>query len=680
MKKILLFVAVLFAVLAGNAQVYLFQESFEASGIPEGWVTLDDDGDGYNWYVLYGQGEHPEDMAHTGIGHATSASYYGEEALTPDNWLITKEIEIPADANQPTLSWWAKGQDPSWAAEHYAVYISTTGQTVADFTTQVYDGDATGEYVMHTVNLSDYAGQTIYVAFRHYDITDMFRLNIDDIAVYTAPDEASLTVDPTSIDFGSVLVGETATKTATVMAFNLTEGIVINAEEPFTVSNDGITYGAACSISDAGGIFYVQFTPTSTDAVEGTVTLTSGELTATIALAGSGYSCLIDNFPYTTSFSEDDVTLSCWSILDANGDGTSSNGKLFLGENAILYVYSTTNAADDWLYSPEIKGTNLSASIDYKVEMSSYPETFGVYVITEDDVAHEVVAPMTVDNTTYETLPIDLSAYDNQTIRVGFHVTSEADKYYLYLTNFTVNGDAATTTNTYEITATANPAEGGTIEGANTYEEGATATLIATANTGYTFTNWTKDGDTVSTEATYTFTVTEDAAFVANFTADGDTTPVNTYTITATANPAEGGTIEGADTYEEGATATLIATANTGYTFTCWTKDGDTVSTEATYTFTVTEDAAFVANFEITDGIYEVSASNTNVNIYNYDNQIVVKNAEGLSVAIYDINGRLIVNESKVSQSECRYTVSTSGIYLVRVGESVVKKVAILNR
>ena len=41
--------------------------------------------------------------------------------------------------------------------------------------------------------------------------------------------------------------------------------------------------------------------------------------------------------------------------------------------------------------------------------------------------------------------------------------------------------------------------------------------MTATPNEGYTFNNWTKDGVEVSTNAIYSFTVTEDAAFVANF-------------------------------------------------------------------------------------------------------------------------------------------------------------------
>ena len=68
------------------------------------------------------------------------------------------------------------------------------------------------------------------------------------------------------------------------------------------------------------------------------------------------------------------------------------------------------------------------------------------------------------------------------------------------------------------ITATTNPAEGGTIIGAGTFDEGNTCTLVATPNEGYDFENWTNEGNIVSNNTTYSFTVTEDASYVANFT------------------------------------------------------------------------------------------------------------------------------------------------------------------
>ena len=144
----------------------------------------------------------------------------------------------------------------------------------------------------------------------------------------------------------------------------------------------------------------------------------------------------------------------------------------------------------------------------------------------------------------------------------------------------------------YTITATANPAEGGTIMGAGDFVSGRTCTLVATANRGYVFTNWTKDGVEVSTNASYSFTVSEDAAYVANFTA------LAAYQITATVTPAGAGTVTGADTYYDGESCILVATPiSSSYAFINWTQNGIEVSTDATYTFTVSEDAAYVANF-----------------------------------------------------------------------------------
>ena len=73
----------------------------------------------------------------------------------------------------------------------------------------------------------------------------------------------------------------------------------------------------------------------------------------------------------------------------------------------------------------------------------------------------------------------------------------------------------------FVINATANPVEGGVVSGGGTYSEGIECTLTATANQGYTFTNWTENGEVVSANATFTFTVTGDRSLVANFAVSG---------------------------------------------------------------------------------------------------------------------------------------------------------------
>ena len=146
------------------------------------------------------------------------------------------------------------------------------------------------------------------------------------------------------------------------------------------------------------------------------------------------------------------------------------------------------------------------------------------------------------------------------------------------------------TLNSYEITATANPAAGGTITGDGTYNHGETVTLTAAAATGYTFVNWTKNGTVVSTSATFSFEVTGPASFVANFS-------LNSYVITATANPSAFGTVSGGGTYNHFESCTLTATPANNYVFINWTRNGVEVSNSPTYTFTVTEAGDYVANF-----------------------------------------------------------------------------------
>jgi hypothetical protein len=299
-------------------------------------------------------------------------------------------------------------------------------------------------------------------------------------------------------------------------------------------------------------------------------------------------------------------------------------------------------------------------------------------------------------------------------------------------------------------------AENGTVEGAGEYEEGAEATLTATANEGYEFVNWTVDGTEVSTKNPYTFTVTADVEVVANFKetvvqttkeelyactpgtlADGKVThdlpccvivqeqgesttalksvspwevpsksimtitpkegvtilqyvintknttlgtylgkseltnatktatnnglvtftvtngtePVVmkfvsvtnkfheitfTYTVAGATEPvkytvtvsAENGTVEGAGEYEEGAEATLTATANEGYKFVKWTVDGTEVSTANPYKFTVTADVEIVAHFindGTTTGIDNTTVSEQPVKIVRNGQVLILK-------------------------------------------------------
>ena len=147
----------------------------------------------------------------------------------------------------------------------------------------------------------------------------------------------------------------------------------------------------------------------------------------------------------------------------------------------------------------------------------------------------------------------------------------------------------------YTIAVSASPSSGGTVSGGGTYQQGQSCTVTATANTGYTFLKWTENGTQVSTNADYTFTVSGNRTLVAQFQAQ-------IYTVSVSANPSNGGTVSGGGSYNYGQSCTVTASANSGYEFTNWTEGGSVVSSNASYSFTVSGNRTLVANFNHDDG------------------------------------------------------------------------------
>ncbi|MBP5572919.1 MAG: choice-of-anchor J domain-containing protein [Bacteroidales bacterium] len=194
-----------------------WSEGFE-NGIPSTWAIIDADGDGYNWMqssvMMSGYSITP----HSGEDMVSSASYYNSSVLYPDNYLVSPQFTLGG-----TISFWACAQDASYAAEKFGLAVSTGSQTnPADFTTlhswtMTAKGGvpttgitrsevrATGNYYQYTVDLSAYAGQTGYIAIRHYDCHDQFYLNVDDVE-YTASSKGNRS---TTYDFETGLSGWT---------------------------------------------------------------------------------------------------------------------------------------------------------------------------------------------------------------------------------------------------------------------------------------------------------------------------------------------------------------------------------------------------------------------------------------------------------------------------------------
>ena len=178
--------------------------SFSFDNDLEGWTNIDGDGDGHMWYHSNEASNHGT-MAvtsHSGAGHVMGESYCNASyaALTPNDFFVTpQQYNIGASS---MLSFWACAQDVNYAAEHFGVAISTSGNTSAsDFTTiaewtltakegfkgpRATDGSREGAWYEYTCDLSEYAGQAAWIAIRHFNCSDQFLMCLDDISMSNA--------------------------------------------------------------------------------------------------------------------------------------------------------------------------------------------------------------------------------------------------------------------------------------------------------------------------------------------------------------------------------------------------------------------------------------------------------------------------------------------------------------
>ena len=145
---------------------------------------------------------------------------------------------------------------------------------------------------------------------------------------------------------------------------------------------------------------------------------------------------------------------------------------------------------------------------------------------------------------------------------------------------------------TQTVAVLASPAGAGSVSGGGSFVAGSSVTVTATANSGYTFANWTENGTVQSGSSSYGFTIAANRNLVANFTAN----PV-TNTVATAASPAGAGSVSGGGSFVAGSSVTVTAAANSGYTFANWTENGAVQSGSSSYSFTLAANRNLVANF-----------------------------------------------------------------------------------
>lgn len=206
----------------------------------------------------------------------------------------------------------------------------------------------------------------------------------------------------------------------------------------------------------------------------------------------------------------------------------------------------------------------------------------------------------------------------------------------------------------------------GSAVGGGRFEAGQTATLRATPDEEASFVAWKANnasGEVISTANPYSFTVEQNMTICAVF--QGGPTPH--YNINLSADPANGGTVSGGGSKEEGSSCTVVATPAEGMVFDGWFENGSLVSNNASFTFTVDRARTLVAQFgeQPESDLSDVTLAG---NAWNADRGIPSNTATIGFTASAALNGKKCALASTQSAPAIGATVSVSSTADVTTG------------
>lgn len=136
--------------------------------------------------------------------------------------------------------------------------------------------------------------------------------------------------------------------------------------------------------------------------------------------------------------------------------------------------------------------------------------------------------------------------------------------------------------NNYNVIVLSNDTTKGYVSGSGRFAHMTQDTIVATANYGYSFSNWS-DGDTTNPRI---ITITQDTSFTAFYS-------LNYYNVAVSYSDTTQGSVSGNGKFAYMTQDTIVATANYGYSFSNW-NDGDTTNPRV---IIVTQDTNLIAYF-----------------------------------------------------------------------------------
>ena len=684
-----------------------YAETFDATSASRNcWSTLDADHDGYNWST---RSLDEDTYVYTEANMMISESYNEDGALTPDNWLISPKIQTVA-ADTIKLGWTVYSfGNASYAAEHYAAYVSTTTADTNAFTSlgewTLSANDNAGTRV--NIDLSAYAGQEIYIAFRHFNCTDMYYMGIDSVTVTAINGSTPQPqVEEATIAASAVTYWVGTGNNQVVMAVNWADTALAWG---VNFSTDSITSQAALDIIAAND---PRFSWDTGSYGLGNITFTENgtTLTGDANHFWESKRNTISDMGLYQNLGNGDFQKWANSAAGVVVDSMEYSGVWYYMYNYPMTIYPVTAPQP----GPQPADSIVVTFATNDATLGTTTPAPGTYTYHAGDTIR-FSANATTGNSFVEWV-IDFGDGTTDTLGADYYAASFlASTMIGYgITNMTLTAyfqAGVTAPDSISVTYTVNDAVMGTITPNGTIRQavGSTISATATANDGYRIHGWRLTimaGGQVANDTTFV-TATTSASFgtipqyFVSYGASVIVTAIfepgapDSVAVTYTVNDATMGSItpNGTVMTAVGDSIAATATANAGYELYGWrftvyvngavASDTTIAIVETSVNFGAVPQFYADANATITItamfqqqvGIEDADISN--VNVYSANSTIYVRGAEGQSVYVFDVNGRMLNHEAKASES-CSFRMENTGVYLVKVGNAAAQRVIVV--
>ena len=657
---------------ATSTTVQILTEGFESGSLPSGWTQ---EGDDEMWEI--GAGDNTSSDVYSGSYNAKTLESEGNGTIS---YLITPVLDLSSYINAKLTCWYMNN---IWISDidEFGVYYRTS--STSDWV-ELFNTTEDHDSWTQTDELALPSRSYVQIGFKYVDNYG-YGIGLDEIIIEANTTEFNwntVSSDVTSPYTISNLDPESNYSVRVIdncgNQSNEVEFITLPCLVPTDIAANNITTNSAtltwAGVSDSYNIRYgkgiVEDFETGslpdgwsqegdgtwsvgvgndTDD-DGTVTAAHNGSYNVKATHGNSGNMTYLIMPAMDLSQASSATISLWYTNETWPNDTDGFGIYYrVNGGSWNELFYTNTQHKRWTHIENLALTGLAAN--YEIGFL-YEDNYG-YGVTIDDIII-VVNPTTVANAT--------TSYNFTGLETGtVYVEQVQGSCGGTLTDWSEPYGFSTLCN---IAATVSPSGTGSVTGTGNYSRGNTCTLTATADDCYNFVNWTENGTPVSTNATYSFTVTGNRTLVANFTLNSHTVTVDageggsasqdgngtytcgstarltatpdachnfsywtdgnggtfagfnpieftvdhditftahftlkTYTVTTSASPSTGGSVTGGGTVNCGENATLTATPSTNYCFKNWTEGGSVVSTDASYTFTVTGARTLVANF-----------------------------------------------------------------------------------